>query len=472
MMRDGVTCAVGATEVGVIGVGPAGAAGATEGGAAGLGVTDVWATGSDATELGATDGGAEADPEAETFFGGEGRFRAKILFVDDEACVVDGIRRALLGYPYSISTATSPEVALEMCHREHFDVVVADERMPGMLGSELLTVLAREFPTSARILLTGHATAEAAARAVNNAGVIRFLLKPCPPEGLHEAIEAALRTTPFEKRARAGALHRRKVGSSRARREAAPLPHGALRATELVLQAQKIVTLGELKPFGYEISTRLRGRRGDVHTAGNLVGSIGRYVSVPSVDRWIMQSVLAVLGQHAEVLERRDIGMSLNIAGQSLLDPQFLQFLDRELSHSAVAGRFVIEVRSSALLENLCLDGRLVRRFLALECFKWGCRLCVDAVGGDPGELAVLSELPMAMVKIDGHYVHNILTHKESQSRVASVVDWGQRCGVAVAASGIDTLAIAERLYALGVRHGQGIAFGAPQPLNLLLSAS
>jgi EAL domain-containing protein (putative c-di-GMP-specific phosphodiesterase class I)/DNA-binding NarL/FixJ family response regulator len=442
-------------------------------------------------DVGATEPCPRIEVNPDIFVAGARRSRPKILFVDDEARVVDGIRRALLRYPYTISTTTSPELALQMCHREHFDVVVADERMPGMLGSELLSVLAQEFPTSARILLTGHATAEAAARAVNSAGVIRFLLKPCPPEDLHEAIEVALKTTPFENRARAGArrmflvshrnrvaadaaaverpanTHRRRKGTATADCE----PNADSQASELVLQAQKIATLGEPKPFGYEISTRLRTARGDIHTVGNFIGSVGRYVSVPSVDRWVMQSVLAVLGQHGRVLERRDIRMSLNIAAQSLLDPQFLQFVDREVSRSCVAGRFLIEVRSSSLLKNLRSDGRLVWRFLAMDCFKWGCRLCIDAVGEDLAELEALTELPLAMAKIDSHYVHDILTNRESQSRVASVVEWGKRSGIEIAASGIDTRAIAERLYTLGVRHGQGVAFGAPGPLNPLLGA-
>jgi EAL domain-containing protein (putative c-di-GMP-specific phosphodiesterase class I)/DNA-binding NarL/FixJ family response regulator len=451
-------------------------------------------------DVGATEPCPRIEVNPEIFVAGTRRCRPKILFVDDEARVVDGIRRALLRYPYTISTTTSPELALQMCHREHFDVVVADERMPGMLGSELLSVLAQESPTSARILLTGHATAEAAARAVNSAGVIRFLLKPCPPDELHEAIEAALKTTPFENRARAGARrmflvsHRNRVAADAAaveppanthrrpkatataessRNELGPRcePNGDSQASELVLQAQKIATLGELKPFGYEISTRLRTPRGDLHTVGNFIGSVGRYVSVPSVDRWVMQSVLAVLGQHGPVLERRDIRMSLNIAAQSLLDPQFLQFVDREVSRSCVAGRFLIEVRASSLLKNLRSDGRLVWRFLAMDCFKWGCRLCIDAVGEDLAELEPLTELPLAMAKIDSHYIHDILTNRESQSRVASVVEWGKRSGIEIAASGIDTRAIAERLYALGVRHGQGVAFGAPGPLNLLLGA-
>src|SRR6185312_10557728 len=98
---------------------------------------------------------------------GDWRSMPKILFVDDEWEVVQGLRRAFLQYPYQVAATTSPELALQMFRDEAFDVIVADELMPSMRGSELLTRIAHEFPAARRILLTGHATPESAARAVN-----------------------------------------------------------------------------------------------------------------------------------------------------------------------------------------------------------------------------------------------------------------------------------------------------------------
>src|SRR5580692_7331158 len=202
--------------------------------------------------------------------GGNRQFMPKVLFVDDEPQVVEGIRRALRDDSYRINTATSPEVALHMCRREQFDVIVADELMPGMSGSELLSIVAREFPTSGRILLTGHATVEAAARAINEAGVIRLLLKPCPPSALRAAIELALRTTPFEHRTRAGrnpgaAARRRTHTAIRARLSGKAATgrfvSGATeplesRAHGLRLWAQKILTLDTTTLVGFELSPR------------------------------------------------------------------------------------------------------------------------------------------------------------------------------------------------------------------------
>jgi EAL domain-containing protein (putative c-di-GMP-specific phosphodiesterase class I)/CheY-like chemotaxis protein len=393
-------------------------------------------------------------------------FMPKVLLVDDERHVVEGARAALLKYPYRIGTATSPEVALQMFRQEPCDVIVADEVMPGMRGSELLTVIAREFPTTGRILLTGHATVEAAARAINEAGVIRFLLKPCPPNQLRAAIETALRTTPFEKRARTGA--RRVFLVSESERMAGQTNADA---SELMLQAQKVLVLNGPMLYGYEISARLRTQGGNVHTVGNFIASADHRVRLPSVDRWVVRHVLSSLRQYERMLDYRRLTVSLNIGGQSLADPEFAEFLDSELATAPVATRFMLEIRESMLAKRVQADAGLLKRLADMNCFKRGCRLFVDGVSGEIEQLSFLSGLPIAIAKIDSRYIGDILTNRESEERVRSIVKWGERTGVHIGAAGIDTVAIAERLLSLGVRYGQGSAFGGVEPLNLVLGS-
>lgn len=107
-----------------------------------------------------------------------------VLFVDDEPQVLSALRQALRKSGLAIETASSGEAALERLARGPVDVVVSDERMPGTQGSELLSLVRAADPHTIRILLTGQASVEAAVRAVNDAGVHRFLTKPCPPNVL------------------------------------------------------------------------------------------------------------------------------------------------------------------------------------------------------------------------------------------------------------------------------------------------
>jgi EAL domain-containing protein (putative c-di-GMP-specific phosphodiesterase class I)/CheY-like chemotaxis protein len=413
--------------------------------------------------------------------------------VDDEQHVVDGLRRALEEYAYSIQTATSAELALRKFAAQPFDVIVADERMPGMQGSELLTLIANEFPTTGRILLTGYGTPEAAARAVNEAGVVRFLVKPCPPQQVHDAIEVALRTTPFEKRVRTGRkrsyLVTRKAetlaqkATNRPSARTAPpsardssvnwlnevprLARVDLEANELVLQAQRIVELGSERLRGFELSMRLRTRDGCTHTLGNFVSSsIGQHVLLSAVDRWVVRHVLQSIREQSVALEQQGLTVSLNIATQSLADPEFVQFLDRELTDVRVASRFLMEVRESALAKCVRRDQGLLARLTSMKCFDSGVRLCVDGVGGAIWKLGLLKDLPVAVAKIDSRFICDILTSKDSESVVRCAVEWGQQTGAVVVATGVDTPAIAHRLRTLGVHYGQGIAFSGTETVG------
>ncbi len=76
--------------------------------------------------------------------------------------------------------------------RTLFNVIVTDEQMPGLSGTELLAWVAGHYPEAIRILLTGHASVDTAIRAINEATVYKFFIKPCKEFDLAMAIRRAL----------------------------------------------------------------------------------------------------------------------------------------------------------------------------------------------------------------------------------------------------------------------------------------
>ena len=115
-----------------------------------------------------------------------------IMLVDDETNVLSALNRALIDDPFDIITATSGEQALELMEGKNVKVIVSDERMVGMQGSELLAEVKRRSPQTVRILLTGHATLDAAMRAVNIGEIYRFFLKPWDDTQLRFALMSAI----------------------------------------------------------------------------------------------------------------------------------------------------------------------------------------------------------------------------------------------------------------------------------------
>jgi len=116
----------------------------------------------------------------------------RILLVDDESNVLSALKRALFDEPLDITSVTSAEEALEMLKEDSFKVVVSDERMLGMQGSEFLAQVRRNYPATIRIMLTGHATLEAAMKAVNEGEIYRFFSKPWDDHDLKFAIRGAV----------------------------------------------------------------------------------------------------------------------------------------------------------------------------------------------------------------------------------------------------------------------------------------
>lgn len=116
----------------------------------------------------------------------------RILIVDDEPHVLKSLERTLMDEDYEVMTTTSGEEALELVRRYRFNVVISDERMPGMLGSDLLATISLRQPEVVKMLLTGYASVEAAIRAVNQGEVCRFLVKPWNDFELKMAIRAGI----------------------------------------------------------------------------------------------------------------------------------------------------------------------------------------------------------------------------------------------------------------------------------------
>jgi len=112
----------------------------------------------------------------------------RILFVDDEVNVLDGLRRMLrpMRAEWDMAFALGGEQALAVLAEKPLDIVVTDMRMPGMDGATLLKEVRRNYPQIVRIVLSGHSSEEASLR---SAGVAhQFLAKPCDAETLKQTI--------------------------------------------------------------------------------------------------------------------------------------------------------------------------------------------------------------------------------------------------------------------------------------------
>jgi DNA-binding NtrC family response regulator len=117
--------------------------------------------------------------------------KARILFVDDEKRVLNSMR-GLFRRDYDLFLTTEGAEAVRLVAENEIDVIVADQRMPGMTGIEVLGQVKKRSPRTVRILLTGYADPSAVEGSINIGEVFRFLSKPCPPQTLRDTLSLAI----------------------------------------------------------------------------------------------------------------------------------------------------------------------------------------------------------------------------------------------------------------------------------------
>jgi HD-like signal output (HDOD) protein len=117
--------------------------------------------------------------------------KKRILFVDDDPMILQGLQRVLRPMRDDWDTAfvDGGEKALEAMAKQAFDVVVTDMRMPVMNGAQLLKEIQRRYPMTIRLILSGHADADLVSQCLGVAH--QYLSKPCDPEELKAVVREA-----------------------------------------------------------------------------------------------------------------------------------------------------------------------------------------------------------------------------------------------------------------------------------------
>lgn len=136
--------------------------------------------------------------------------RRTLLLVDDEESILSSLKRLFRRDGYHILTAISGRQGLELLARQPVDVIVSDQRMPGMTGIEFLREAKRLYPDTVRMTLSGYTDLQSIIEAVNEGSVYKFLTKPWDDELLRSHVAKAFEQSELaaENCRLGGAVHR------------------------------------------------------------------------------------------------------------------------------------------------------------------------------------------------------------------------------------------------------------------------
>ncbi|PIQ89587.1 MAG: hypothetical protein COV72_02290 [Candidatus Omnitrophica bacterium CG11_big_fil_rev_8_21_14_0_20_42_13] len=119
--------------------------------------------------------------------------KLKMLLVDDEENILNALCRVFRGDDsYEIITANNAHDALNKASTMPVDIIISDQRMPGMGGAELLQKIRDMYPDSIRFLLSGYADVEAIISAINEGDIYRFVKKPWNNEELKGLVKNSI----------------------------------------------------------------------------------------------------------------------------------------------------------------------------------------------------------------------------------------------------------------------------------------
>lgn len=241
----------------------------------------------------------------------------------------------------------------------------------------------------------------------------------------------------------------------------------ALAKDRFEIYAQRIQTLGRGSNIHFELLLRMIGSEGEIIAPGSFLPSAERYSLMRKIDAWVVRHAFELLADHPDFFSRVDF-VSINLSGHSLSNPLLLQQIIDWLDEFDIdVEKICFEVTETAAIANL---GAAMKFFSTLK--GQGCRFALDDFGTGLSSFSYLKNLPVDFLKIDGQFVHNMVSDPIDHAMVKSINDIGHLMGMKTIAEYVENDQIIIELRELGVDYAQGYAIGRPEPFRNFLPGS
>ena len=229
-----------------------------------------------------------------------------------------------------------------------------------------------------------------------------------------------------------------------------------------VLLRQRIAPIAiddDSKPH-YEVLLALKDDDGNLIGPGEFLEAAERDKQMMVVDKWVVKTALTWLAENRGALIE-SAGYGINLAGGTLSEPKFIEYVVEQLNETAVPpGKVLFEVTETAAISALSVAVDFIRTLK-----EYGCRFCLDDFGTGYASFSYLKTLPLDYVKIDGMFVRDIVDNPSDLAVVRSINEIGHFLGKRTVAEYVESEAILEQLREIGVDYAQGYAIERPTPL-------
>ncbi|MEW4983950.1 MAG: EAL domain-containing protein [Cycloclasticus sp.] len=237
----------------------------------------------------------------------------------------------------------------------------------------------------------------------------------------------------------------------------------ALEEDLFVLYAQEIASIGSKKTPHYEVLVRMLDHDGSIIPPNSFIPAAERFHLMQRIDRWVLNKACDYLS----VLEKKNKPLpiiSINLSGTSIGDPHFLQAtLDTFEEYKTPSKHICFEITETAAISNI---KEALNFMTAMK--KLHCKFSLDDFGSGLSSFSYLKNLPVDYLKIDGHFVKNIVSDEVDKAFVDSINKIAQIMNIETIAEFVENDEILDVLKTLGVNYAQGYGISTPQPLDSL----
>lgn len=242
----------------------------------------------------------------------------------------------------------------------------------------------------------------------------------------------------------------------------------ALKDNRFELMAQPIIasTATETGP-ALEVLLRLQDDNvpGGISPA-EFLRAAERYRLMSDVDRWVVQTALTALGRGGIRLPGSR-SLAINLSGQTLGDPQFLEYVVDVLDRTGVSpAQLCFEVTENSVITNI----EHAQRFIGV-LHGMGCQFALDDFGRGLSSFGNLKNLSLDYLKIDGTFIRNLAVDSVNQAMVAAMIKLARTLNFQVIAEQVEDAGALDAAKKMGVDFLQGFYLGRPQPLARVVPA-
>jgi len=231
------------------------------------------------------------------------------------------------------------------------------------------------------------------------------------------------------------------------------------------LYFQPIVHIkGRVPGLHGEVLIRMLSESGDLIAPGAFLPAAERYHLMPQIDRWVVRHTFTTLTR-PEIRKRGIATCCINLSGQSLSEPGFLDYIVDEIRRADVSPKILcFEITETAVISNLSNATNFISVLRGM-----GCRFALDDFGSGLSSFAYLKNLQVDYIKLDGTFVKNMVRDNIDRAMVKAINQVGHVMSIQTIAEFVEDEATMKALGVLGIDFAQGFGIAMPRPIELAL---